>query len=236
MRIVLLLLAFGAVELTAAPAQAQVADTTATGDPPDLPPNTEARDVAIFRAIYEIDVPMLTGAMRAVNVTAYPVYGGIAPALALGAALDGGDYEPAVKMAAAQGLDVAVTLAMKRLVLRPRPYAALDGVVARDRGHMGEDIIDPYSFPSGHTSLAAASATSLSLSYPEWYVIGPAAAWVGTMGAARIWHGVHYPTDVAVGAAVGVASAVAVHLVWNALDGGPGTSGDANAVRFSIPL
>ncbi|WP_412067851.1 phosphatase PAP2 family protein [Rubrivirga sp. IMCC43871] len=233
MRAALLLLILAAAAPLAAPAQAQAADTTATGDPVDLPPNTEARDVTIFRAVYEIDAPLLVLPMRAVNVTAYPVYGGIAPALALGAALDGGSYDPAFRLAASQGLNVAITLAMKRLVLRPRPYAALNGVVARDRGHMGEDIVDPYSFPSGHTSLAAVIATSLSLSYPEWYVIAPAAAWVGTMGAARIWHGVHYPTDVAVGAAVGVASAVLVHVVWNAVDTDPA---EAGAFRIAIPL
>lgn len=235
MRIALLALALWVAGPLPAPAhaQAQAPDTTATGDPVDLPPNTEARDVAIFRTIYEVEAPLLVRPMRVVNDTAYPVYAAVAPALALGAALDGGDYEPAMRMAVSQGVNFAVTLAMKRLVMRPRPYAALNEIDARDRGHMGEEVFDPYSFPSGHTSSAAVIGTSLSLSYPEWYVIVPAVAWVGTMGATRIWHGVHYPTDVAVGAAVGAASAVLVHLVWDAVDP---DSAEAGAVRISIPL
>ncbi|HSC36729.1 MAG TPA: phosphatase PAP2 family protein, partial [Chitinophagaceae bacterium] len=64
-----------------------------------------------------------------------------------------------------------------------------------------------YSFPSGHTSSAFAMATSISMSYPKWYVIAPCYLWAGTVGVSRIVLGVHYPSDVLAGALVGMGSA-----------------------------
>lgn len=63
------------------------------------------------------------------------------------------------------------------------------------------------SFPSGHTSEAFAVATSLSMAFPEWYVIAPAYIWAGAAGYSRMHLGVHYPSDVLVGALVGAGSA-----------------------------
>lgn len=59
------------------------------------------------------------------------------------------------------------------------------------------------SFPSGHTSDAFATATSLSLAFPKWYVIAPAYVYACTVGYARMNLGVHYPTDVLAGAVTG---------------------------------
>ena len=82
-------------------------------------------------------------------------------------------------------------------------------------------------------STAAAIATSLSLSYPEWYVVGPAVAWATTMGVARVWHGVHYPSDVVAGTVLGLGTAVVVHLVMpDVFEDEPG----AQPVRIVVPL
>ena len=67
------------------------------------------------------------------------------------------------------------------------------------------------SFPSGHTSSAFSTATSLSLVYPKWYVITPSFLWACSVGYSRMELGVHYPSDVLVGAVVGVGSA---WLAW----------------------
>ena len=67
------------------------------------------------------------------------------------------------------------------------------------------------SFPSGHTSYAFSTATSLSLVYPKWYVITPSFLWACSVGYSRMELGVHYPSDVLVGAVVGVGSA---WLAW----------------------
>lgn len=61
--------------------------------------------------------------------------------------------------------------------------------------------------PSGHTSTAFATATSLSLAYPKWYVVAPSFVWAGAIGYSRMHLGVHYPSDVLAGAIVGSGSA-----------------------------
>ncbi len=95
-----------------------------------------------------------------------------------------------------------LTYGMKYLVDRERPY---------DRW---PDRVHPYSresspsFPSGHTATAFALATSLSIKYPKWYVIAPTALWACSVGVSRMNEGVHYPSDVLAGAAIGAGCAV----------------------------
>ena len=178
-----------------------------------LPPETEPIDVKVLRTIYDVEAVPFELAMRGVNVSAYPVYWGIAPSLWAGTLLTGSSTRPALRMTLAQGANFGTTYALKNIIQRPRPYVALDDIDARDRGHQGDDVFDPHSFPSGHTSSAFVIATSLSLSYQEWYVTVPAYTWATLMGFTRAWHGVHYPSDILVGAGIGTASAFAVHLL-----------------------
>lgn len=67
------------------------------------------------------------------------------------------------------------------------------------------------SFPFGHTSEAFATATSLSLAFPKWYVIAPSMLWASAAGYSRMHLGVHYPSDVLVGALIGSGSAWLCH-------------------------
>ena len=62
--------------------------------------------------------------------------------------------------------------------------------------------------PSGHTSSVFATATSLSMAYPKWYVVVPSFVWAGSVGYSRMHLGVHYPSDVIIGALVGSGSAI----------------------------
>lgn len=93
-----------------------------------------------------------------------------------------------------------ITTALKHAVKRNRPFETYSDI---DKAASGGG----YSFPSGHTSTAFATATSLSIAYPKWYVIVPSFVWASGVGYSRMHLGVHYPSDVFGGAIIGSGSA-----------------------------
>lgn len=93
-----------------------------------------------------------------------------------------------------------ITTALKHTMKRSRPFETYPDI-DQAASSLGK------SFPSGHTSIAFATATSLSLAYPKWYIIVPSFVWAGTVGYSRMHLGVHYPSDVLVGAIIGSGSA-----------------------------
>ena len=99
-----------------------------------------------------------------------------------------------------------MTEGLKVVVNRQRPYIKypLD-IHPYDNSEQGK------SFPSAHTSLAFATATSLSLECKKWYIVVPAYAWAAGVGYSRLYQGEHYPSDVMAGAAVGAGSAFLCH-------------------------
>lgn len=100
----------------------------------------------------------------------------------------------------ALGTSGAITFGLKYAVNRPRPFVTYPDIIQKsDAGSK--------SFPSGHTSSAFALATSLSLEYPKWYIIAPSYVWACTVGYSRMRLGVHYPSDVFVGAIIGAGCA-----------------------------
>jgi membrane-associated phospholipid phosphatase len=106
----------------------------------------------------------------------------------------------AVYIGASLAIDLALTYSLKKIIARPRPYITYQDI----------QPIEPEtstSFPSGHTSIAFAAATALSLSCPRWYVIVPSYVWACSVGYSRMNLGVHYPTDVVAGAVLGAGSA-----------------------------
>lgn len=94
-----------------------------------------------------------------------------------------------------------VTIASKSIIKRDRPYVTHPSIQPLS-------VEGSYSMPSGHTSSAFATATSLSMAYPKWYVVVPSFVWASSVGYSRMHLGVHYPSDVLVGALVGSGSAV----------------------------
>lgn len=93
-----------------------------------------------------------------------------------------------------------LNFALKRIIKRPRPFLV----------HLSlTPVYKPgeYSMPSGHTSASFSTATALSRAYPKWYVAAPAFLWAGTVGYSRVYLGVHNPSDVVAGAALGVGTA-----------------------------
>ncbi|ASA56200.1 phosphatase PAP2 family protein [Vibrio gazogenes] len=70
---------------------------------------------------------------------------------------------------------------------------------------------DRFSLPSGHTSAAFLMATLIASFYPSLSVM--VFIWAGCIGAARILLGVHFFTDVLIGALLGMSCAQAGQLV-----------------------
>lgn len=93
-----------------------------------------------------------------------------------------------------------ITTTLKHSINRTRPFITYPYIEKETSG-------GSPSFPSGHTSDVFSLATSVSLAYPKWYVIVPVYTWAGAIGYSRMSLGVHYPSDVLVGAIIGAGSA-----------------------------
>lgn len=92
-----------------------------------------------------------------------------------------------------------LNLGIKPLAHRVRPYDAYQDLLPIIPAEKD------FSFPSGHTGCAFAAAGALFLNLPkEQKNLGIFALVFATlMGLSRLYVGVHYPTDVLAGAAVG---------------------------------
>lgn len=109
------------------------------------------------------------------------------------------------------GLDLLLCLALasalnglglKNLVARPRPFLTMDDLTVLVSAPSG------YSFPSGHSCAAFAAAYALARSFRRggWAYL-PAAL----IALSRIYVGVHYPSDILVGALIGTLAAMVVY-------------------------
>src|SRR3954470_14475392 len=78
------------------------------------------------------------------------------------------------------------------------------------------------SFPSGHSASAAAFATGVTLQSPS---VGlPVALLATAVAYSRVHSGVHYPSDVAAGVALGAGTAVLVRRIWPVAPEQPATT------------
>ena len=106
---------------------------------------------------------------------------------------------PAIVMAVTGALGVALYTRLKQLAARERPFithTAIDPAAAP---------LDRYSFPSGHTLHAVSFAWQASAHFPQlgWVLLPLTALIAGS----RVVLGLHYPSDVLAGAAIGAALA-----------------------------
>lgn len=107
----------------------------------------------------------------------------------------------AYEIGASELLAQGASFIVKRTLNRERPYLAHSDLIT------GKQFPTDPSMPSGHASNAFATATSLSLAFPKWYVIAPSFLYAGAVGYSRTYLGVHYPSDVLAGALLGSATA-----------------------------
>jgi undecaprenyl-diphosphatase len=101
------------------------------------------------------------------------------------------------------GLGLAVGKLISELVDRARPFVADPHGVHLFSGHAA----DP-GFPSDHATAAFAIAVAILLRKRGWGIAALVAATVLAIG--RVALGVHYPSDVIAGAALGSAAALAL--------------------------
>lgn len=107
-----------------------------------------------------------------------------------------------VSAAFAFSIDRCLYILLKQSMKRDRPFEGIVDVEFRVQPP------DRFSFPSGHTASAFLMATllvcTLSLNKAEQI---PIFLWASTVGVARVYLGVHYPTDVLAGAILGITTA-----------------------------
>ncbi len=102
---------------------------------------------------------------------------------------------------------LVVNLALKNIVCRVRPYDVIEGLAP-----VIERQID-WSFPSGHAACSLAAVTAIFLTVKSgWRYLLLALAL--TICFSRLYVGVHYPSDVLAGMAIGVLCGVAANAIW----------------------
>jgi len=98
-------------------------------------------------------------------------------------------------MAVAIAVAVTVFMTVKKLVGRPRPFETWDSLTCAMLPP------DQFSFPSGHTMTSFAVFGVLCVMIAgSWIMLLPI---VVLIGLSRIYLGLHYPTDVLIGALLG---------------------------------
>ncbi len=106
---------------------------------------------------------------------------------------------------------VILSCMAKNLVLRRRPYFDHGTIRCLRPAEPEADIYDiraqGYSFPSGHSSTAAAAYPSIALGRPRRWLTLLAVLLPLLVGLSRVCLGVHYPTDVLAGWALGLLAA-----------------------------
>lgn len=114
-----------------------------------------------------------------------------------------------IRMLAAHAAATGMKAVVKRSVDRTRPDVLVgEGRYELAKGERNEPRYN--SFPSGHTAGAVAVAEAISRTIPR--AAWPARTWALAIAALQIPRCAHYPSDVGVGAAIGLAGDRLVRL------------------------
>jgi membrane-associated phospholipid phosphatase len=99
-----------------------------------------------------------------------------------------------------------ISYSLKYSIRRERPFDRYPDIVPKTHPAT-------WSFPSGHTTFAFATATIVSLNHRKWYITVPMYAWAATVGYSRLHLGAHFPTDVLGGMVIGTGSSFLVYYL-----------------------
>lgn len=163
----------------------------------------------MLRAINKNEHPNWDKTMKLTSASIYPVMV-IAPGSLILSGYVNNDkimMRNGVKTGVAIGLNVLLTTGLKYTINRKRPYDQYPNDIVKRTGASG------FSFPSGHTSTAFATATALTLSTKKWYVAVPSYAYACAVGYSRMRLGVHFPSDVLGGMILGIGSSLLVFQI-----------------------
>jgi undecaprenyl-diphosphatase len=108
-----------------------------------------------------------------------------------------------VAAAASAAVALAIGAVLSHLVDRARPFVADPGGVHQFAHHAAD-----AGFPSDHATASFAIATAILLRNRRWGLVAIALATV--LCLTRVAIGVHYPSDVLAGAALGAGAALAL--------------------------
>lgn len=176
-------------------------NTNAQNDPNNI-------DVKFFRSINNSRSDIQTSIANAVGYSVYPTAAGLPLGLITYGIISDQQYEEdsGFLLAASEIFSIAIYMPMKQIFKRQRPYNQLENV---HTGHFWTG--SSYSFPSGHSTIAANIATLLFLRYPKPIVYIPLFTWAVVAGYSRVYHGLHYPSDVIAGKMIGIGSGLLIY-------------------------
>jgi undecaprenyl-diphosphatase len=102
---------------------------------------------------------------------------------------------PLIQVWLTSGLGLAIYKLLKHKTLRPRPYQVHQAIM------LGERPLDHFSFPSGHTLHAVLFTIMLGTLVPTMLPL--LLPFMLLVALSRVVLGLHYPTDVIMGAVIG---------------------------------
>ena len=162
--------------------------------------NVRRCDIGILTGIYENRIQLLDPVFIFITNTAAVIAFGLPVLLLLFSfkTKNAGIRRNALMILVPVILSAIIANILKYTFDMPRPYEIYPFIVKLSSG-------GSPSFPSGHTTDAFAFAIAVSLVYSKWYIVIPVLIWASLVGYSRMCLGVHFPTDVLVGAIIGFA-------------------------------
>lgn len=104
-------------------------------------------------------------------------------------------------------IEIPVFICLKKMIQRERPFVSLANCEAAITPS------DKFSMPSGHSAAAFLFAFLIAEFFPGLCVLGY--LWATAVAASRLVLGVHYPSDVIVGAILGISCSCLSILIVN---------------------